>query len=201
MPQQKSTSKPFVESSENRLGVGKLSQLTADSGTVEYFRSPADREPITKVVPRASLARKTLANETRVYHRNPLTDATEVGRVLHYMKDDQLYLVRFPNGKSRRISADELQVRCRLPIAEPTDHLASQCNETAFWHSARSEFVRHLLEQHTLSRGLSALLSSSVEIVAHQASVIHRVLMDPFQRYLLADEFFRCNVFPNPSED
>jgi len=104
------------------------------------------------------------------------------------MKDDQLYLVRFPNGKSKRISADELQVRCRLPIAEPTDHLASQCNETAFWHASRSEFVRHLLEQHTLSRGLSALLSSSVEIVAHQASVIHRVLMDPFQRYLLADE-------------
>ena len=97
-------------------------------------------------------------------------------------------MVRFPNEDSRMIPSDDLLVRCRLPIAEPTDHLASQLNETAFWHPARSEFVRHLLEQHRVSLGLSALVSSAVELVAHQASVIQRVLLDPFQRYLLADE-------------
>jgi ATP-dependent helicase HepA len=63
-----------------------------------------------------------------------------------------------------------------------------QINETAFWHQARSEFVRHLVYQHQVNKGLPALISSSIELVPHQVAVVHRVLHDPFQRYLLADE-------------
>ncbi len=179
---------PFVESSDNGLGIGKVTAISGETATVEYFRSPVDDEPVRKQVATRSLTRKVLHTETRAYYRNPQTGGIEVGRVLDFLSDDELYLVRFPNGQPRMLSSDEFQVRCRLPIKEPTDYLASQVNETAFWHSARSNFVGHLLEQHRMSAGLSALLSSSVEIVAHQASVIRRVLMDPFQRYLLADE-------------
>lgn len=182
------TKHPFVDSSENRLGIGKLMAIAGDMATVEYFRSPADEVAIREQVSSGSLVRKLLCPETRSYYRNPDTLYFEVGRVLDYQKEDECYLVRFPNSQSRLIASDDLQVRCRLPITEPTDHLASQVNETAFWHPARSEFVQHLLQQHQISRDLTALLSSSIEIVAHQASVIHRVLTDPFQRYLLADE-------------
>jgi ATP-dependent helicase HepA len=35
---------------------------------------------------------------------------------------------------------------------------------------------------------MPGLLSSAIELVEHQVSVVHRVLQDPFQRYLLADE-------------
>jgi ATP-dependent helicase HepA len=184
----KRTTQPFVESSENRIGIGKLVELNGGTATVDYFRSPVDKEPIKEIVRTESLSRVLLPLETRVYYRNPATHVIEVGRVLDYQKHDELYLIRFPNSKSRLIASDDLQVRCRLPITEPTDHLASQVNETAFWHPARAEFVQHLLQQHQISLGLTALLSSSVEIVAHQASAIHRVLTDPFQRYLLADE-------------
>ena len=182
------TNHPFVESSENGLGIGKVTSIQGELATVEYFRSPADGKLVRKQVATRSLSRKILHSETRAYYRNPETNSIEVGRVLDYQKDDELYLVRFPNDQPRMLSSDEFEVRCRLPIEEPTDHLASQVNETAFWHEARSSFVRHLLEQHRASGGLSAMLSSSIEIVAHQASAIHRVLMDPFQRYLLADE-------------
>lgn len=178
----------FVESSENGLGIGKVTAISGETATVEYFRSPVDDDPVRKQVATRSLTRKVLQTETRAYFRNPQTGGIEVGRVLDFQSNDELYLVRFPNGQPRMLSSDEFQVRCRLPIKEPTDFLAGQVNETAFWHSARSKFVGHLLEQHRTSAGLSALLSSSVEIVAHQASVIRRVLMDPFQRYLLADE-------------
>ena len=178
----------FVESAENRLGIGKLVSLENSRATIQYFRSPVDNEPVVRIVDADSVERRTLYPETRAYFRNPETDGIEVGRVLDYQQDDDLYLVRFPNDLPRMLSSDQFEVRCRLPISDPTDQLASQVNETAFWHSARSKFVKHLLEQHRLSEGLSALLSSSVEIVAHQASVIRRVLMDPFQRYLLADE-------------
>lgn len=183
-----STNQPFVESTANDLGIGKLVERCGSLATVEYFRSPADEEPLRIQVPWVSLSQKTLFQQTRAFYRNPNTFKFEVGRILDYQKEDKLYLVRFPNEDSRMIPSDDLLVRCRLPIAEPTDHLASQLNETAFWHPARSEFVRHLLEQHRVSLGLSALVSSAVELVAHQASVIQRVLLDPFQRYLLADE-------------
>lgn len=179
--------KPFIISSENKLGIGKEVNRDGDQVVVEYFRSITE-SPIRSQQQFQSLKQKTLASQTRAYWRDPSSFVWKVGRVLRYQKDDECYLVRFPNDESRLIHSDELQVRCALPINEPTDHLAYQLNETAFWHSARSDFVRHLLEQHKVSRGLSALLSSSVDIVAHQASAIQRVLLDPFQRYLLADE-------------
>ena len=179
---------PFVVSQENRLGIGKLIHRDADSAIVEYFHSTADAEPIRHSQSFSSLRRKALALETRIYWQDQSNFSWKVGRVLDHQKEDECYLVRFPNDERRLIASDELQVRCNLPIADPTDHLAYQLNETAFWHSLRSEFVRHLLEQHRVNIGLSALTSSSVELVAHQMSVIQRVLLDPFQRYLLADE-------------
>ncbi len=179
---------PFVESTSNELGIGKLVNRSGEIGTVEYFRSPVVTEPFRMQVPVSSLTRKTLCSQTRVYYRDTTAHSWVVGRVMDYQSDDACYLIRFPNDDSRLIPSDKLFVRYGLPISEPTDHLANLLNETAFWHSLRSEFVRHLMDQHQMSGGLSALLSSSVEIVAHQATVVRRVLTDPFQRYLLADE-------------
>jgi ATP-dependent helicase HepA len=178
----------FVESSENSLGIGKVVEINGECATVEYFLSPVGEGVFRSEVPVKSLVKKILFPETRAYYRNPETERVEVGRVLAFHKDDNKYFVRFPNEVSRLLSSEEFEVRCRMPISDPTDHLASEVNETAFWHPLRSEFVGHLMEQHQMSGGLSALLCSSVEIVAHQASVVRRVLTDPFQRYLLADE-------------
>src|SRR5262245_55999562 len=44
------------------------------------------------------------------------------------------------------------------------------------------------MEQRGASLGMSALLSSGIELEAHQVEVVRRVLQDPVQRYLLADE-------------
>jgi ATP-dependent helicase HepA len=180
--------KPFVESSANDLGIGKLIDCKEELCLVTYFRSPAEKHFLEMTVPKASLKRIKLVSETRVYQHDEGENSWEVGRVLAYIAEDDKYFVGFPNGKKRLVSSDDLQVRCRLPITSPIDHLAFQLNETAFWNQARSEFVRHLLEQHGSNHGLSALVSASVELVPHQASVVHRVLHDPFQRYLLADE-------------
>ena len=179
---------PFVESSENQLGIGKLVRVMGNQCIVLYFRSPAETHGLEEALPKASLKRVKLVPETRVYHKSMEEGFWEVGRVLAYHADEDAYFVGFPNGKKRIVASDSLQVRCRLPIASPVDHLAFQLNETAFWHRARSEFVRHLLDQHASNRGVPALFSASVELVPHQAAVVHRVLHDPFQRYLLADE-------------
>lgn len=178
----------FVESSENNLGTGKVVAINGESATVKYFCSPVGNGCFSCEVATKSLVRKNLFPETRTYYHNPETGRIEIGRILDFPGGDNRCFVRFPNDVYRLLSSDEIEVRCRLPIADPTDLLASEVNETAFWHPLRSEFVRHAMDQRQMSGGLSALLSSSIEIVAHQASVVRRVLTDPFQRYLLADE-------------
>ena len=123
---ERQTKNPFVISSENRLGIGKLKGRDGSNFQVEYFSSPADEEHLVVELPRRSLRQVYLQPETRAYYRNPDTLTTEVGRVLAFHKTDQAYFVRFPNNQSRIIPSDDLLVRCRLPISEPIDHLANQ---------------------------------------------------------------------------
>jgi ATP-dependent helicase HepA len=179
---------PFVISRDNRLGIGKLVSRDGDTGVVEYFRSPTESEPFHLNVPFANLRKYTLFSQTRVYFQDQINFSWQIGRVLDYHSDEGVYLIGLPNDDRRLIPSDLLKVRCKLPIDDPTDHLAYQINETAFWHPLRSEFVKHLLEQKQANLGLTALVSSSIELVAHQMAVVQRVLLDPFQRYLLADE-------------
>ena len=50
------------------------------------------------------------------------------------------------------------------------------------------------MQQRAISRGMTGLLSANIELYPHQVEVIRRVLEDPIQRYLLADEVgFRKN--------
>jgi ATP-dependent helicase HepA len=179
---------PFVVSSANRLGTGKLISHAGDRASVAYFVSPTEAEPLLQTVPKASLKRFTLPPQTRVFFRRPGELRMRVGTILHAQETDGAYLVRFPNDDFRILLSDELETRCRLPVAEPTDYLADQVNESAFWHAGRSRFVKHVLEQRRNARGLDALISSAVEFVPHQFAAVRRVLLDPFQRYLLADE-------------
>jgi ATP-dependent helicase HepA len=48
--------------------------------------------------------------------------------------------------------------------------------------------MREVTRQRAASLGMSALLSSSIQLTDYQYKVIKRVLQDPVQRYLLADE-------------
>lgn len=79
-------------------------------------------------------------------------------------------------------------MRCGAPVADPTPFLAAKITETPRFVDARSAFVYSVVAQRSASMGMSALLSSAIELEAHQVEVVRRVLQDPIQRYLLADE-------------
>ena len=79
-------------------------------------------------------------------------------------------------------------MRWARPIADPTPFLDGKINETPRFADSRSAFVRSLLSQRAASMGMSAMPSSAVELEAHQIEVVRRILQDPVQRYLLADE-------------
>ncbi len=178
----------FVESRTNTLGVGKLVGIENCLAKIEYFESPAKASRLTVEVPEDSVVCRRLEPETRVYFENEETLKWQVGRILHYQESDRTYLVRFPNDERRLLPESLLMTRWQRPIDDPTDHLALQLNETPFWHLGRSAFIQSVYAQRRSCGGMPGLLSSAIDLVEHQVSVVQRVLQDPFQRYLLADE-------------
>ena len=177
----------FVRSLEQHkeLGIGKVLDVSDGIAQVEYFHSPLD-DPIVFSLPVKSLGQVALALETRVYWHDQNSGVWRVGRVTDG-EGDRIG-IRFPNGDDRILPAKEVFVRWDRPITNPTPYLANQMNETPLFADARSGFVEAIIGQRAACNGMSALISSVIDLEAHQVEVVRRVLQDPVQRYLLADE-------------
>lgn len=169
------------------MGIGKVSRIEGKRCAVRFLYSIAHSEERT--YPLTDLRHATLAPQTRVYAQGA-DDAWRIGRVVDgYMTSDEtLYDVAFPNGHQARIPETALHVRCYGSRPDPTEVLAWNGMETQYFHDRRLEAMRAILEARAVGRGLTGLMSASVALVPHQIEVVRRVLEDPIQRYLLADE-------------
>ena len=176
----------FVRSSANLLGVGKLVASKGKKATIEYFDSPAEAKRHKEIVDLETLRGVVLDEQTRVHFCDPESGLWYPGRALVPIGGN--YLVAFPNGRKDEVPCENLFVRWDRPIEDPTGHLAARVNETPFFHEARSGFVRALVEQRAACAGMAGLFSSAIDLENHQIEVVRRVLQDPVQRYLLADE-------------
>lgn len=170
----------------NPLGIGKLTAVAGNRATVTYFDVPGEATPFALYVNVSNLRLVSLGEQTRVFRRDEDTGRWQVGRIVD--GDGPMCLVAFPNGKAINVPRVELHVRWRKAIAEPIEFLARQVIETPRFAEARSLFMRAVTAQRAACRGMSALLSSSVQLADYQFNVVQRVLQDPVQRYLLADE-------------
>jgi ATP-dependent helicase HepA len=168
------------------LGVGKLTRVVGRQGVVRYFDVPDDLDPLEVVVPITALRVVDLPTQTRVFHLDETTGRWRVGRVIDGA--GQTLLVQFPNGQSDNLHRREVYTRWRRPIADPAVFLSRKVNETPLFARERSSFVQAVVAHRAASLGMGALLSSGIQLVPYQFNVIRRVLQDPVQRYLLADE-------------
>lgn len=168
------------------LGVGKVVELLGHHATVAYFDVPDDEPALQINVPVGAVRVVSLPEQARVFRRHEDTGRWQVGRIAE--GDGPTCLVAFPNRVTANVPREELMVRWRKPISNPTEFLIRHVTETPLFAEARSRFVRVVTNQRTACRGIGALLSSSVELVAYQFNVVRKVLQDPVQRYLLADE-------------
>ena len=178
----------FVKAVSGELtdwGVGKLLSNNGVTCTVEFFDSPT-LDPLHKECLTTDLRSITLPGQTRVYAFEARIGAWEIGRVLDDHGGSQL--VKFPNGKTLHLPISNVFVRWNRPIDDPTSFLAAGISETPRFADGRGPFVRTLLQQRSAALGMSALPSSAIELEAHQVEVVRKVLQDPVQRYLLADE-------------
>lgn len=190
-PRDSTRGRPFsvgdFVSTGDALGIGKVSKLEGRRCAVRFFYSivhSEDRDYHT-----ANLRHATLAPQTRVYVQDA-DDIWRIGRVIdgYIGVEGTLYDVRFPNGREVRVEEASLLVRCYGALTDPTEVLAWNGIETQYFHDRRLDAMQAILEARAASHGLTGLLSASVELVPHQIEVVRRVLEDPIQRYLLADE-------------
>ena len=166
-------------------GIGKLAGITGGLAKIQFFDAPGAQLPRILEVPLAKVERARLLPQTRVY-RCVAGGRWQVGRVLE--DDGPIIFVQFPNRETINVESAELQVRWSRPLDDPLPLLASQGTETLFLADARAGFVRAVARQHHAAAGVSAVLCSSIDLVDYQFDVVRRVLTDPVQRYLLADE-------------
>jgi ATP-dependent helicase HepA len=173
------------DSEPARFGIGKLESYSGRTARISFFDGPTT-EPVVVEVPRADVELAAVPEQTRAYWQDPRSGAWRVGRVA--ADAEERILVRFPNREDQLLSVDDLNVRWRKPIDDPTSYLAQRINETPIFADGRSGFVRAIIGQRAACQGMSALFSSVIELEPHQIEVVRRVLQDPVQRYLLADE-------------
>jgi ATP-dependent helicase HepA len=174
-----------IVSANDRHGFGKVLAIDGDECDVAFFHHPGVQD--IRHYPLNRLEHAILSPETRVFIQRE--GGWFVGRVVDCISGSKLlYSVRFPNKVERNLFEDELHVRCLSARHSPAEVMAQRGMETQFFHDPRAAFVRMLTKLRNRSQGLSGVLSSSVELVGHQIRAAQKVLTDPVQRYVLADE-------------
>ncbi len=176
-------------------GVGKLLNSNRKQAEIEYFESPVGPRLHHVHVPVGSVRAVELSLQTRVFWFDKDPHAWRVGRVdggvisaAALKADEDHYPVRFPNKQDAFIPISQLFVRWAHPIQDPTDYLAGRITDTPIFFDGRSEIVRYLAGQRAAFGGLTGLASAGIELLEHQVATVRRILADPVQRYLLADE-------------
>jgi ATP-dependent helicase HepA len=168
-------------------GVGKLEGVDGDTCSVAIFRSIIQSETVQ--FPVSDLTRAYLSPQTRVYVQDG--ERFRVGRVADFLTGDNGlidYEVRFPNGKRADFSELKLFLRPWSAPDDPAEVLANGGAESQFLHDRRQAAMLPLLKLRGAAQGMTALVSAGIDLAPHQVAAVRRVLTDPVQRYLLADE-------------
>ncbi|MFB1055491.1 protein DpdE [Vibrio diabolicus] len=173
---------------ENGLGLGKISKIDGESVVVTYFDSPMCMVAHEAQCHINAVNKSLLLIETVVSYYEHESEEWLTGRIVGEAPPPADYLVQFPNDEYRHLPQVDLYVRWDKPLSSPIEWLANQHTYTPYFQEARVDFHNHMLDQREACAGVTAALSSSIELESHQLAVVRRVLSDPIQRYLLADE-------------
>jgi len=168
-------------------GVGKLQSAAHGRCVISIFHSIRRSEEIECEV--GAVTRAYLSPQTRAYVLDD--ERMRVGRISDYLQQENglvTYEVRFPNGKRKDFSEIDLFVRPWNAPEDPAEVLAAGGAESQFLHDRRQAALTPLRSLTCAAQGLTSLLSAGIDFVPHQVAAVRRVLSDPIQRYLLADE-------------
>lgn len=178
----------FVKSSNNNLGIGKFIRMDENKiCEVEYFDLP-HRQPIVEKI-HAELITVTqdlLLLNSRVYHHRP-DGSWIIGKYI--TRQNNIVWVKFGSRDDLySLPIEQTYIRCNKPIDDPLFMLQHGIFETPRFYEGRLSFISEMMKQRANCFGMTALLSSAINLVDHQINTTKKILHDPIQRYLLADE-------------
>ena len=87
-----------------------------------------------------------------------------------------------------RVFFEDGRQRWERPPCDPLQVLLTGANETPRYRDAREPVRRLLLAERSATASATGIMSAGVRLHAHQISAALRIIRDPVQRYLLADE-------------
>jgi ATP-dependent helicase HepA len=168
-------------------GIGRVAETDGSKVQIEFFESAAEPVADTVWCDIADIRRVLLGEQTRVYFKDG-NGRWRAGRVVGG-DDGAAYYVRVPNHQwDVDIAESRLRVRWEKTPRDPLQVLLSGANETPRFRDAREPVRRLLLQERAATASATGIVSSGVRIHAHQLSAALRIIRDPVQRYLLADE-------------
>ncbi|MDM0115665.1 protein DpdE [Variovorax sp. J22R133] len=176
----------FVVSNDAlELGLGRLIEQGNQISTVEFFDHPGEGGRLLHKLPTRGLQPRRLELQARVYVCDD-EGRWLAGRIVEIL--DNRVEVRIGPKQSVEVPVTEIMIRWGKPIADPVPFLAQLTTEPVVASNSRRQFLQEAIHQRALGAGIDGLLSSAVELEPYQMAVVRRVLTDPVQRYLLADE-------------
>jgi ATP-dependent helicase HepA len=167
-------------------GIARIGDLAGDQVRLDLFESAADPVAESLWMPVSQVRRIRLSPQTRVFFQDG-RQRWRAGRILGGGPD--VYHVRLPNSDvDLQVSEDRLRVRWERPPQDPLQVLLTGANETPRYRDAREPVRRLLLAERAATASATGIMSAGVRLHAHQISAALRIIRDPVQRYLLADE-------------
>ena len=174
-------------SSDNRFGPGKLAarrRRRTHPGVLRCARAGA-----VGPLSRGGVARQPQAGDpvprVRVFWQDE-NERWRSGRIIETNEHNDIY-VRGHEWEGF-IAEERLYVRWDKPLADPVGFGEAGLLESPMLAELRLPFLAASLQQRSATHGMRAALSSCIELHSHQVETAWRVLQDPVQRYLLADE-------------
>ncbi|GAW49261.1 Type III restriction protein res subunit [Nocardioides sp. PD653] len=171
---------------EGAPGIGRVEAVADGKARIVFFESPVEVEAESHWIALDRLRGVALDEQTRVFV--PMVDGRwRAGRVVGGRTPN--YFVRFPNvPHDVDIPEGSLRVRWDRPTKDPLQVLLAGANETPRFRDARQPVRNLLLAERAASMSATGLVSAGVGIHEHQVNAALRIINDPIQRYLLADE-------------
>lgn len=179
----------FVRSKRDDLGIGRVIVAYGDFATVEYFHS-IDRRTRHEVPQRDLELVHPIPPQSACYYWDD-EGKWHLGRIRRWDGNGG-YEVALTGARVRHVAPADLYVTAspqnRHAPHDPLEALILRWFSEATFHTKRHDFVRHILTMRAATLSMTALSSSRVLLLPHQVEIARRVLEDPIQRYLLADE-------------
>jgi len=176
----------MVVSFKGAPGLGRVGDLDGSRVRVDFFESAAEPVVGSQWLSPAEVRRVALGEQTRVFFRDS-RGRWRAGRVVGGEPDG--YFVRIPNMRlDLDIPETQLFVRWEMAPRDPLQVLLVGANETPRYRDVREPVRRLLVAERAATASATGIMSSGVRMHAHQIGAALRIIRDPVQRYLLADE-------------